>query len=171
MLFGIAGVALLSLEGNLKANPGGIIILIILSICWALGSEWGKHLDMPKGVMGTASEMIAGGMLLLIVALALGERMTSAPTPDALLALVYLIIFGSWATFTAYNYLLKTVRLSLATSYALVNPAIALLLGVVLGGEHLTGSALIALPVILCGLLLVIFSQKPVADLKDAKAD
>jgi len=158
---GILGVALLSLEGNLRANPTGLILLLLSSLCWSLGSVWSKHLDLPKGVMGTAAEFLAGGTLLLIVAGARGEAITTMPTAGALAAMAYLIVFGSWATFTAYNFLLKEVRPALATSYALVNPAIALLLGVLLGGEVITGSALIALPIILAGLALVVFQRKP----------
>lgn len=159
MILGIAGVALLSLEGNLQANPAGIALLLFSSVSWALGSEWSKHLDLPRGAMGLAAEMIAGGSLLLIGAFLRNERIEAAPLPDALLALVYLIMFGSLATFTAYSYLLRTVRPALATSYALVNPPIALLLGVVLGGEQLTGSALLALPLILTGLMLVVLQK------------
>ena len=160
VVLGIAGVALLSLEGNLEANPTGLILLLVSSLCWSLGSVWSRHLDLPKGIMGTAAEFMMGGVLLLVVAAARGEAIVTMPTPGALAAMVYLIVFGSWATFTAYNFLLREVRPALATSYALVNPAIALILGVALGGEQITGSALIALPIILVGLGLVIFQRK-----------
>ncbi len=158
---GIAGVGLLTLEGNLQANPGGVALMLFASACWSLGSVWSNHLDMPEGAMGNASEMLAGGAILVILGLVSGERITVAPTTSAVLALLYLTTFGSLATITAYMYLLKTVQPSLATSYAFVNPAIALLLGVVLGGEHITGSALIALPVILVGVGFVALRKKP----------
>lgn len=161
VIAGIVGVALLSLEGNLQANPAGLALLLLSSLCWSLGSVWSKHLDLPKGIMGTASEFLAGGVLLLMVALLRGEHMTSLPSAGSVAALIYLIVFGSWATFSAYNFLLREVRPALATSYALVNPAIALILGVLLGGEQITGSALIALPIILVGLALVAFQRKP----------
>jgi drug/metabolite transporter (DMT)-like permease len=160
VICGIIGVALLSLEGNLKANPAGILLLLLSSLCWSLGSVWSKHLDLPKGMMGTASEFLAGGFLLMVVSTARGEHLTSAPTVGSVAALIYLIVFGSWAAFSAYNYLLKEVRPALATSYALVNPALALILGVILGGEQITGSAVIALPIILLGLGLVVFQKK-----------
>ena len=117
-------------------------------------------MDLPKGMMATASEFLAGGTLLLIVATIRGEHLAGAPTAGAVAALIYLIVLGSWATFTAYNFLLKEVRPALATSYALVNPALALVLGVILGGEQITGSAVIALPIILIGLALVAFPKK-----------
>jgi len=161
VIFGIVGVALLSLEGNLKANPAGIALLLLSSFCWSLGSVWSKHLDLPKGMMGTASEFLAGGALLMVVSVVRGEHLNGMPTPSSIAAMVYLIVFGSWATFTAYNFLLREVRPALATSYALVNPALALILGVILGGEQITGSAMIALPIILIGLGLVVFQKKP----------
>jgi drug/metabolite transporter (DMT)-like permease len=160
VLLGLAGVALLSLEGNLQANPLGIALVIFGSVCWAFGSVWMKHLDMPPGVMGTAAEMLMGGVVLCGMALLRGEPFPTAPTPGSILALVYLIVLGSLATMTAYLYLLRTVSPTLATSYAFVNPAIALLLGVVIGGEVLTGSALLALPVILVGVGFVILAKR-----------
>ena len=159
VLLGFVGVLLLSMEGNLQANPGAVALMVFATSMWALGSVWMRRLDMPNGAMGNAAEMLCGGVILVVLALLRGEQITSAPTTGALLALIYLIIFGSLVTISAYMYLLKTVSPALATSYALVNPAIALLLGVALGGETLTGSALIALPVILAGIGVVIFGN------------
>lgn len=156
---GFVGVIILSMEGNLQANPGAVALMIFATAMWSLGSVWMKHLDMPDGAMGNAAEMLCGGLMLVALAFLRGERITEAPTTSALLALAYLTTFGSLITISAYMYLLKTVSPALATSYALVNPAIALLLGVVLGGETLTGSAIIALPVILAGIGFVILGN------------
>jgi drug/metabolite transporter (DMT)-like permease len=127
-----------------------------------------RRLDMPPGAMGNAAEMLAGGAVLLIVGLLRGEQIVGTPTPNALMALAYLTTFGSLATLTAYMYLLRTVSPTLATSYTFVNPAIALLLGVVVGGELISGSALIALPIILLGIAFVLRSgsrgRKPSED-------
>jgi drug/metabolite transporter (DMT)-like permease len=153
---GVVGVAILSLEGNLQANPVGVGLMLFATAGWALGSVWMTHLDMPRGAMGNAAEMLAGGAMLLIIGALRGEQVVGAPTTGAVLALAYLITFGSLATLTAYSFLLKTVSPALATSYSFVNPVIALLLGVVLAGETLTGSALIALPVILVGVAFVL---------------
>jgi drug/metabolite transporter (DMT)-like permease len=157
--FGLVGVALLSLEGTLQANPAGIALLIFAPMAWALGSVWMKHLDMPEGMMGNAAEMLMGGLVLCGIAIVRGEPFPTSPTPGSLLALLYLITFGSLVTMSAYFYLLKNVSPTLATSYSFVNPAIALFLGVVLGGEILTGSALIALPIILLGVAFVFRAQ------------
>ena len=163
---GIVGVGVLSLEGNLQANPLGVVLVLFATASWALGSVWMKHLDMPKGAMGNAAEMLAGGAILLVLGLLRGEQIAAEPTMSALLSLIYLITFGSLATLTAYMYLLNTVSPALATSYSFVNPGIALLLGVVLGGEALTGSALIALPIILAGIAFILRGNR-----KKAPAD
>lgn len=159
VLIGLGGVAILSLEENLQANPLGVGLVIFATMCWSLGSVWMKRLDMPKGAMSNAAEMLAGGSILLVVGLLRGEQIVEAPTMNALLSMIYLITLGSLVTLTAYSYLLKNVSPALATSYSFVNPAIALLLGVWLGGEILTGSALVALPVILVGVGVVLRGQ------------
>src|SRR5574341_148521 len=157
---GIAGVALLALEGNLRANPGGLALVMFATLSWSLGSVWSKHLELPDGAMGNAAEMLIGGVALVLLGLLRGEQIAGVPTTRALIALLHLITFGSLAAITAYMYLLRTVKPSLALSYAFVNPAIALGLGILLGGEHITGAALISLPVILAGVALVAFQRK-----------
>jgi drug/metabolite transporter (DMT)-like permease len=158
--FGIIGVALLSLEKSLLAEPLYVGLIIFATVCWSLGSIWSRHLEMPKGAMANAVEMLTGGVILVALGLLRGERIVSTPTGSAVLALLYLTTFGSLATLTAYMFLLKTVSPALATSYALVNPPIALLLGVLVGDDHITGSALIALPIILLGIAFVAFRKK-----------
>jgi len=164
---GLAGVAILSFEGNLQANPLGVALIVFATAGWSLGSVWMGHLDMPRGAMGNAAEMLAGGTVLLVVGLLRGEQLVGAPTTGALLALAYLTTFGSLATLSAYMYLLRNVSPALATSYTFVNPVIALLLGVLMGGEHLTGSALIGLPVILLGVAFVLRRKTRSAGVED----
>ena len=157
---GIGGVLLLGLESNLQANPLGVGLMVFATISWGLGSVWSKHLDMPDGTMGSAAEMLCGGVVLVALGLLRGERISAAPTSSALLALAYLTTFGSLAALSAYAYLLKTVSPTLATSYAFVNPAIALLLGGVLAGEQVSASTVLALPVILLGVAFVAFKPR-----------
>lgn len=170
VVLGMVGVGLLAFEGNLRANPGGFALVMFATLCWSLGSVWSKHMDLPQGAMGNAAEMVTGGAALLALGLLRGEQIAAVPTMRALLALVHLITFGSLAAITAYMYLLKNVQPSLALSYAFINPAIALGLGVLLGGEHITGSALIALPVILIGVAFVAFRRKAAAETDAAKS-
>lgn len=157
---GISGVLLLGLEGNLQANPLGVVLILSATISWALGSVWSKHLEMPEGAMGSAAEMLIGGAILVALGLLRGERILEAPTSGALLALIYLTTFGSLAALSAYAYLLKTVTPTLAISYAFVNPAIALLLGALLAGEQVGATTLLALPIILVGVGFVAFKPR-----------
>ncbi len=168
---GLVGVALLSLEGNLQANPGGIALTTFAAAAWGLGSVWMKHLDLPKGMMGNAAQWLTGGIVLCVMAVLHGDALPTSPTVVSLLAMAYLIVFGSLVAMSAYMFLLKNVSPALATSYAFVNPAIALLLGVVIAGEVLTGSVWIALPVILVSLVFVFFSKpkQDKASVKDEK--
>ena len=84
-----------------------------------------------------------------------GERIAENPPTSALIAMAYLILFGSIVAFTAYFFLIRHVRPGLATSYAYVNPVVAVVLGLTLGGEVITGPIFIALPLILLGVGLV----------------
>ena len=155
LLVGFAGVIVLSLEGSLRSNISATLILACAPICWSFGTAWSRHLKLPKGLMTSASEMLMGGMVLLTISLVLGERLTHMPSWSAIAALVYLIVLGSLIAYSSFVYLVANVRPALATSYAYVNPVIAVLLGMGLGGEKLTVFALIALPIILLGVALV----------------
>jgi drug/metabolite transporter (DMT)-like permease len=152
---GFSGLVLLNLENGLHANPLGAIVLLIAPISWALGSILSQHLPSPKGLMASASQMLAGGVMLFIVGFGTGEHMTGIPGPRPLAAMAYLIIGGSLVAFSAYGYLLSHVRPALATSYAYVNPLIAVGLGVALAGEQITMIGLLAMLTILSGVGLV----------------
>ena len=152
---GFSGLVLLNLENGLHANPIGAIVLLIAPISWALGSILSQHLPSPKGLMASASQMLAGGIMLFIVGFATGEHMTGMPGPRPLAAMAYLIIGGSLVAFSAYGYLLRHVRPALATSYAYVNPLVAVGLGVVLAGEQITMIGIVAMLTILSGVGLV----------------
>jgi drug/metabolite transporter (DMT)-like permease len=98
--------------------------------------------------------MLAGGVLLLTFSLLIGERMP-APTLPSVLAVAYLIVFGSIVAFSAYGFLLRQVKPALAMSYAYVNPIVAVGLGVSLAGEQMTPVGLLGMLVILVGVALV----------------
>ncbi|MGH2494815.1 MAG: drug/metabolite exporter YedA, partial [Ktedonobacteraceae bacterium] len=129
LAIGFGGLVLLNLENGLHANPLGAIVLLIAPISWGLGSILSQHLPSPKGLMASAAQMLVGGVMLFIVGTIIGERMTAFPGPRALGAMAYLIVGGSLVGFTAYGYLLRNTRPALATSYAYVNPLIAVGLG------------------------------------------
>ncbi|MDH3470191.1 MAG: drug/metabolite exporter YedA [Acidimicrobiia bacterium] len=156
---GLTGVIVLSQEGDFAGNALGVTLMIVAPISWAFGSVWSQRISLPSGAMATATEMTAGGVMLLIVGFGRGERFERFPELDGWLALVYLITFGSIVAFSSYMYLLGKVRPALATSYAYVNPLVAVLLGVTIGSESLSGEAVIALPLILGGVALVAVSK------------
>ncbi|NNC92814.1 MAG: drug/metabolite exporter YedA [Acidimicrobiia bacterium] len=155
LAIGLTGVIILSREGDFAGNALGISLMIAAPISWAFGSVWSQRITLPPGPMATATEMATGGGILLIVGFLRGERFEVFPDLSGWLALIYLITLGSIVAFSAYMYLLNTVRPALATSYAYVNPVVAVLLGVTLGSEALSGQAIVALPLILAGVALV----------------
>ncbi|MGZ3618296.1 MAG: EamA family transporter, partial [Ktedonobacteraceae bacterium] len=152
---GFVGVVLLNLGSGLWASPFGAIILLIAPMCWAFGSAWSHHLQLPAGLMASAAQMLIGGIFVTIIGLILGQWITSMPTMQSLLALLYLIVFGSLIAYSAYGYVLRRVRPALATSYAYVNPVVAVCLGVALVGESVTVLTIVAMVVILVGVALL----------------
>ncbi len=157
---GFSGVILLNLGGEMRASPAGAIALVAAPLCWAFGSVWSRHQDMPDPLMSTAAQMLTGGAVLVLVTVALGESWPAAPTLRATAALAYLTVFGSLVAFTAYIYLLQHVRPALATSYAYVNPPIAVALGVWLAGERFSAWELAAMVVILAGVAVILGARR-----------
>ena len=126
---------------------------------WAFGSVWSKYLPLPQGAMASAVEMLVGGVVLLIGSALSGEHLQAMPPLEGWLALAYLIFFGSIIAFNSYMYLLKHVRPAAATSYAYVNPAVAVLLGVVFVGETIDIEEALAMLVIISAVLLISLPQ------------
>jgi drug/metabolite transporter (DMT)-like permease len=152
---GLAGVVMLNGEGEFQANPIGAVALLFSTICWAFGSVWSTRLPMPGGPMSSAGEMLVGGAALSLLSFTTGERIPQSVTWGAVGSLVYLIIFGSIVAFSAYLFLLRRVRPTIATSYAYVNPVVAVALGVGLAGESLTTLGMVATLIILAAVALV----------------
>jgi drug/metabolite transporter (DMT)-like permease len=157
---GFAGVILLNLGGSMAGSPIGAIALVVAAGSWAFGSVWSKRRDMPPAAMNTAAQMLTGGALLLVFALAIGERVPAVLPLNATLAVAYLAVAGSLIGFSAYLYLLNTVRPALATSYAYVNPPVAVLIGALFGGEAVHAFDLVAMAVILGGVALIAVAKQ-----------
>lgn len=156
---GFAGVLWLNAGGTLAATPVGMIMLLVAPIAWAWGSIWSRGRDLPTPFMSAAGQMLTGGIWMLAAALVTGERMTAWPSLQASLALFYLVGFGSIVGFTAYIWLLHHVRPVLATSYAYVNPPIAVLFGVLLAGEVISANEIAATAVILAGVAVITLAR------------
>ncbi|MDC8013632.1 drug/metabolite exporter YedA [Tahibacter soli] len=159
LVVGFVGVIVLNLGSDLRGSPLGAIALVVASAAWAFGSLWSKRQDMPAPAMNTAAQMLTGGIALTVFALLSGESLPGAPTLNATLALLYLAVFGSIVAFSAYLFLLKTVRPALATSYAYVNPPVAVLIGALLGGETVRVLDVVAMGVILAGVAIITLAK------------
>ncbi len=152
---GLFGIVLLNLGSNLQGSPAGAALIIFAAATWAFGSVWSRRLDLPGGAMASAVEMLVGGGVLLLGSLLSGERLEQMPSAAGWGALAYLVVFGSIIAFSAYMYLLANVRPAAATSYAYVNPAVAVMLGVVFAGEHIGLAESLAMAVIISAVVLI----------------
>ncbi|EAW3905163.1 drug/metabolite exporter YedA [Salmonella enterica] len=152
---GLAGIILLNSGGNLSGNPWGAILILIGSMSWAFGSVYGSRIALPVGMMAGAIEMLAAGVVLLCAAFLSGEKLATLPGLSGFMAVGYLALFGSIIAINAYMYLIRNVSPALATSYAYVNPVVAVLLGTSLGGERLSPVEWAALGVIVFAVVLV----------------
>ncbi|GKX56295.1 multidrug transporter [Leminorella grimontii] len=152
---GLVGIILLNSGGSLSGNPWGAVLILVGSISWAFGSVYGSRIELPVGMMAGAIEMLAAGILLMAASLLTGERLTEAPSLSGFMAVGYLALFGSIIAINAYMYLIRNVPPAIATSYAYVNPVVAVLLGTSLGGESLSSTEWIALGIIILAVVLV----------------
>jgi drug/metabolite transporter (DMT)-like permease len=161
LMLGFIGIVLLNIHGDLRAHPGGAVLLLLSAASWSFGSVLSLRLTLPSGgAMASALQMFSGGLVVLIVGFATGEHVPAHPSVRSIAALLYLAIFGSLLGYTAYTYLLKHIRPSLATSYSYVNPGLAVLLGVWFAGERITMTGIAAMLTILAGVVLVIAGEK-----------
>lgn len=159
LLIGFVGVVVLNLGSGLAGSRIGALALITAAMCWAFGSVWSKRQDMPAGPMNTAAQMLCASVALLLVGFATGEHLPAHPTVRATAAVVYLAIFGSIVAFSSYLYVLKHARPALATSYAYVNPPVAVLFGVWLAGEHVGTFDLVGMAIILLGVGVITLAK------------
>lgn len=152
LVIGFVGVIVLNLGSGLSGSRVGAIALLVAAGCWAFGSVWSKRQDMPIGPMNTAAQMLCASVALLLAGFGSGEKLPAHPSLHATLAAAYLVVFGSIIAFSAYLYVLKHARPVLATSYAYVNPPVAVLFGLLLAGEHVGPLDLVGMAIILLGV-------------------
>ena len=160
LALGVVGALLLALEGDFSATWLGALLAFGAPLCWSVGSYASRKLSLPAPAMASAAQWFAGGAMGLVVALwfeplsALGEV-----SAKSWAAWVYLLVFGTLVALNAYLWLLQNTSAALAGSYSFVNPAVALLVGVALGGELLTGWVFAALPLIGAALAFILYGQ------------
>jgi drug/metabolite transporter (DMT)-like permease len=163
LLIGFGGLALLVGPGEglggAGVDPLGAGVLVLASLLWAIGSVYSRGAPMPKSpLLGTGMEMLAGGALLLVFGSITGEwaRLDlAAVSRESWLGLLYLIGFGSMIGYTAYVWLLRHAPLSLVSTYAYVNPVVAVLLGWLIAGEPLTARTLLAAGIIVAAVVVI----------------
>ncbi len=141
-----------------------LLIVLGASVCWALGSWASGRLPMPDdAATGTALEMLIGGVVLTAFGPAVGEHwsaVTSHASADSILAVAYLAVIGSVLAFTAYVWLLQHAPISQVSTYAYVNPIVAVILGAVLLNEKITATTVIGGTTVVIAVTLVIRGEK-----------
>jgi drug/metabolite transporter (DMT)-like permease len=163
VLVGFGGLALLTLtRGGGSGSPLGVAIILCAALSWATGSFLSSRLPMPANpFVASVYEMVAGGLALLVVGFGRGETLRLDQVSRASwIALAYLVVFGSLVAFTSYVWLLGNAPISLVGTYAYVNPAVAVLLGVAFAGEHATWTILLGGLIITLGVGLVVSTER-----------
>lgn len=170
IVLGLLGIAVLVFQPGKESGTAtdmiGIITLLAASLSWAAGSMYSRSAVMPASpLMSTAAQMLTGGTLLMIFSYFTGDW-SKLDVPSISLrsytALGYLIVFGSIVGYTAYIWLLKNADPTLVSTYAFVNPVVAVFLGWLLAGEQLTVNTLAAAVIIIASVVLVtIFRGRP----------
>ncbi len=170
VVLGFAGVIMLmgskDMGDGQPLDRSGAFILVCGSFCWSLGSVWSRSMRLPSSpLMVTAMEMLCGGVMLTAAGLMIGEGSKISADRISLLSvasLAYLIIFGSLVAFTSYVWLLKVSTPARVSTYAFVNPVVAVLLGVTVGREPFGAKMVIASAIILAGVILITLKPRKV---------
>jgi drug/metabolite transporter (DMT)-like permease len=165
LVIGFVGVALLIgplATGGFSPALFAACVPLIGSLCWAAGTLYARSAQLPANpLVGTGMEMLVGGVLLTGAGLLLGEGSQIHPEKfslDSLLAFGFLVIFGSIVAFTSYIWLLGKVNPGRVSTYAYVNPVVAVFLGWAFASEAVTGRTLIAAAVILLAVMIITLS-------------
>lgn len=159
MAVGTAGIAVMLLGRDLRASPLGVGVVLGGSICWSLGTVLARRVEVPPGATGFGAEMLCAGIAGFMVSALAREPwiFSSAIRPWA--AWGYLVVFGSLIGFSAFRFLVERVSATLATTYAYVNPPVALLVGWWLGHEQFSTPLLLGLPVVLAAVALLTWAH------------
>ena len=159
---GFAGVAVLAQPSG-GATAGGIGLCLLSAIMWSLGSVLSARVTMPDDPFAaTAFEMLAGGLVMLPISLFTLHGFS--PSTASILGWIYLVTFGSIVGYTAYVWLLANAPLGLVSTYAYVNPVVAIALGVAFRGEQLTWRLLIGAAIVVVAVATVVRREPPVPE-------
>jgi drug/metabolite transporter (DMT)-like permease len=168
IVLGAAGAALLVDDARVIVPLSGLLLAVAASMSWAGGSLAARGARLPhRPFVGNAMVMMAGGLLSLVWGVARGELASVDParfSTASLLALGYLVVFGSWLAFSAYIWLLRHARTSLVATYAWVTPMLAVYLGHLIAEEPLRGRSLVAGAVVLAAVALTVSAGSAARD-------
>ena len=162
VLVGFAGVALLLMPGEQSGDATllGLGAVVVAAVMWASGSFASPRIRLPGDpLVSTAWQMLLGGVVIVAVGLALGEAGevdVGTFSTRSLIALAYLIVFGSWLAYTAYAWLLQNAPISKVSTYAYVNPVVAIVLGFLILDEVITPITLVGAAIIVVSVALVV---------------
>jgi len=158
---GLGGVLMLTQGQGFQASPAGLAAIAIACATWSVGSVLSQfRFPLASGATGFASEMLCGGAVLMAMSWLSGEHVHGVPPMQAVLAWIYIVVFGSLVAFNAYMVLLSRASAGLASSYTFVNPLIAMLLGVALAGEQVSPFEWAAVGVVLAGVVLLLLQKR-----------
>jgi drug/metabolite transporter (DMT)-like permease len=160
LIIGFLGVIWLNLGSELRVSTIGLLCVLAAPLGWAWGSMWSKGRDLPDSLALSAWQMAIGSVMSLTIGFVIGERFTHVPSMEGTMAMLYLALFGSIIAYSAFVWLVKHVRPALATSYAYVNPPIALLLGVLFLNEPMNSHTLVAMTLILISIGIVTLGKR-----------
>lgn len=172
LVIGFVGTAFLvrAPGSDVRIDTGGALLCLLAATNWAAGSLYARRAPLPqRPIVSTGMEMIAGGLASLAAGALSGEIAdvdVAAFSRESLLAFVYLVVFGSIIGFSAYVWLLRNVRITIVSTYAYVNPFVAVLLGVAILDERLTTVMLIGGAIIMAAVALIVGTKKVASDVE-----
>ncbi len=172
VVIGFVGIAFLigpvQLAGHASnVDPISSTVLVVAALAWAIGSLYSRKAPLPASpLLGTGMEMLAGGLGLLVAAVAsgeLGQVNLAFISARSLLGFAFLVTFGSWVGFGAYTWLLRVAPTSLVSTSAYVNPVVAVFLGFLLGGEALSARTLVSAAIIVAAVAIITANRQDAA--------
>jgi drug/metabolite transporter (DMT)-like permease len=164
LVIGFAGVALLVQPGS-GADAFAALVLVVTTSAWAGGSLYARGAPLPESpLLAAAMQMLTAGVFLAVTGLVAGEAgrvNADSFAAKPVIAFVYLVIFGSLVAFSAYAWLLKNVRISTVSTYAFVNPVVAVALGTLFLSEPIGWTTVIAGASIVVAVVLIVTARTP----------
>lgn len=166
VLVGFVGLGVLVLPGGNAngASTSGVVFIVGATICWSVGSFMSQRMAMPANPFAaTVWEMLAGAIAMIAIGLGRGERAGdfAGVAAESWVALGYLVVFGSIVAYSAYVWLLQNAPISLVSTYAYVNPVVAVFLGALILDELVTAAIIAGGAIVVVGVALVVRAERP----------